>query len=462
MDNNSIQGAPPVRGQWNSRLGFILAAAGSAVGLGNIWKFPYITGENGGGLFVLIYLGCIAMFALPLVIAEIVIGRAAQKSVVPALGDLSGGNAVWRMVGWLGVVAAFLLLSFYSVVAGWAFNYIELAFADSFSGQSPEQVGAMFSALYGDHGRNVFWHTLFMGLTIFIVAGGVQKGIEIASRILMPMLFVLLGGLMVYAFTRPGFGDAVGFLFLPNADKLSAGGALEALGHSFFSQSVGMGALITYGSYLRRTDDAVASGLSISVLDTAVAFMACLTMFPILFSAGMPAAAGPGMVFVSMPTAFSQMPGGPILGVLFFVLLLFAALTSAVSLLEIVVATLIDTFNMRRMTATLGAGGTIFLFGLMCAKADFRPFPSWLVGERNFFDSVDWVVSNALLPVGGLIVSLFVGWVMPRSQSHEQFITGSRMGYLYGGWLFLLRYVVPVGILGIVLQSTGLLKLFVD
>jgi NSS family neurotransmitter:Na+ symporter len=200
----------------------------------------------------------------------------------------------------------------------------------------------------------------------------------------------------------------------------------------------------------------VAAGIAISALDTAVALMACLTMFPVLFSAGLPAQAGPGMVFVSMPTAFSQMPGGTVLGVLFFVLLLFAALTSAVSLLEIAVATLIDMFGVRRRTATLGAGLAIFLFGLMSADAGFKPFPAWLVGERNFFDTVDWLVSNIMLPIGGLVLAVFVGWVMPSSQSREQFTTGSRLGGLYGGWLFLLRYVVPAGIVLILLHSTGI------
>lgn len=451
--NDSMQGGAPERGQWKSRLGFVLAAAGSAVGLGNIWKFPYITGENGGGLFVIIYLLCIALVGLPVLIGEILIGRVSQRSPVQAYADLSGGATIWKVVGWMGVLTGFVLLSYYSVVAGWAFNYIELALTNSFSGQSAEQIGAMFGELFGDFGRNVLWHGLFMGITIAVVVGGVQRGIELASRILMPALFVLMAYLMVYASMGDGFGEAARFLFAPKPEKLSAGGVLEALGHSFFTLSVGMGALITYGSYLSRKDDAVLAGMAISVLDTAVALMACLTMFPFLFSAGLPAEAGPGMVFISMPTAFTQMTGGMVLGVAFFVLLLFAALTSAISLLEVVVATLMDMFQMRRIMATLGAGVAIFAFGILSAKSDLV-LPG--IG-KNVFDALDWLVSNVLLPLGGLAIAVFVGWIMPRSRTHDEFVTGSRLAGLYGSWLFLIRYVVPVAITLIFLHAIGLI-----
>ena len=450
-----MQGGPPDRGQWKTRMGFVLAAAGSAVGLGNIWKFPYITGENGGGLFVIIYLLCIALVGLPVLIGEILIGRVSQRSPVPAYADLSGNKAIWKLVGAMGVLTGFVLLSYYSVVAGWAFNYVKLALTGSFSGQSAEQIGAMFGDLFGDFGRNLLWHGLFMGLTIAVVVGGVRHGIELAARILMPALFLLMAYMMVYASTGDGFGEAARFLFAPNFEKLSAGSVLEALGHSFFTLSVGMGALITYGSYLSRNDDVVLAGTAISVLDTTVALMACMTMFPFLFSAGLPAEAGPGMVFISMPTAFTQMTGGMVLGTVFFVLLLFAALTSAISLLEVVVATLIDMFQMRRIVATLGAGLAIFAFGVLSAKTDLM-LPESL-GGKSVFDTLDWLVSNVLLPLGGLAIALFVGWVMPRSQTHEEFITGSRLAGLYGGWLFLIRYVVPVAISLIFLHAIGLI-----
>ncbi|MFQ5767522.1 MAG: sodium-dependent transporter [Acidobacteriota bacterium] len=395
------------RGHWGSRLGFILAAAGSAVGLGNIWKFPYITGENGGGLFVLIYLVCVLAIGIPIMIAEIIIGRRAQASPVPAFSRLGGGRLAWRLVGWMGVVSGFIILSYYAVVAGWAIDYIKLAAAGHFTPDTAA-VGGMFGQLYASLGRSVLWQTLFMALTIAIVLGGVRKGIEAASRILMPALFLLLMILLADACRQPGFGKAVSFLFSPNAGKLTASGVLEALGHSFFTLSLGMGALITYGSYLSRDSDIVGAAFTISILDTVVALMACLILFPVLFSFGMSSQAGPGLVFKSMPIAFGQMAGGSLLGVTFFILLLFAALTSAISLLEVVVATFIDQMGWGRRKATLVLGTAIFLFGLPSAAAGAdKIFPFWddLFG-KNFFDSFDYVASNWLLPLGGFFIAV--------------------------------------------------------
>ncbi len=434
-------------------MGFVLAAAGSAVGLGNIWKFPYITGENGGGVFVLIYLACIVVVGMPVMIGEIMIGRAAQRSPVPAFRDLAGGNAAWSLIGWMGVVTGFVILSYYSVVAGWAIDYIQLALTDAFAGKDAEAIGGMFGALYGDFEQNLLWHAVFMAMTIAIVLGGVQKGIELGARILMPLLFLLMLGLMVYAISSDGFGRAADFVFGAHTDKLTAAGVLEALGHSFFTLSLGMGALITYGSYLRQDDDIVAASGIISGLDTAVALMACMIMFPIVFSAGGEASAGPGLVFVSMPLAFIQMPGGYILGIMFFVLLLFAALTSAISLLEVVAATIIDKFGARRGVATVSVGVAIFLFGIPSADSSI-PFP---IGDKNFFDTMDWAASNVLLPLGGLFIAIFVGWVMPATQTRAQFVTGSRMAGLYGAWRFLIRYIVPVGISLVFLHSIGVI-----
>ncbi|ACY16646.1 sodium-dependent transporter [Haliangium ochraceum] len=456
------QGGSGERGQWGSRLGFILAAAGSAVGLGNIWKFPYITGENGGGFFVLIYLVCIALVGLPIMSAEILVGRAAQRSPVQAYQALSGDKVAWSIVGWMGVLTGFVILSYYSVVAGWAIEYVRLAVGDSFasafaSGADPaatsEAIGGVFSALYGDFETNLLWHAVFMVVTVGIVLGGVQKGIETGARILMPTLFAIMLGLLLYGATTDGFGQGVDFVFGLHADKLTPGGVLEALGHSFFSLSLGMGALITYGSYLRRDDDMVAASGAISLLDTIVALMACMIMFPLVFSVGGTPSAGPGLVFVSMPIAFGQMPGGYFIGIAFFVLLVFAALTSAISLLEVVVATIIDKFGVARTKATAIVGLVIFCFGVPSAKSDLMvPGLEW-----NFFDTMDKLASNILLPLGGLLIAIFVGWVMPAERVREEFMAGSRWGSLFAPWFFLVRFVAPVAIGLVFLHALGLL-----
>ncbi len=462
MANQAAEAAE--RGQWKSRLGFVLAAAGSAVGLGNIWKFPYITGENGGGAFVLIYLICIVLVGVPVMIAEIMVGRATQLSPAMAYERLSPGSTAWSVVGWMGVLTGFIILSYYSVVAGWAFDYLLIAISDGFapafaSGASVEDaaavIGGMFGELYGDFGQNLLYHAVFMAVTIAIVLGGVQRGIELGARVLMPLLLLLMVVLVGYATTREGFGSAAEFVFGFNTEKLSAAGVLEALGHSFFTLSLGMGALITYGSYLRQDDDIVAASGVISLLDTGVAIMACMIMFPIVFSVGGEAGAGPGLVFVSMPIAFAQMPGGYIFGVVFFALLLFAALTSAISLLEVVVAAVIDKFGTRRLPATIGVGLAIFAFGIPSAKSSFMLDGIGL--EWSFFDTMDKLASNILLPLGGLFIAIFVGWVMPADKTREQFVAGSRYGILYGIWRFLIRYVVPIGILMVFLNSTGLI-----
>ena len=463
-DNPNIVGAPPDRGQWKSRRGFILAASGRAVGLGNIWKFPYITGENGGGIFVLIYLVCIALVGLPIMIAEVMIGRATQRSPVPAFTQLSGGKFVWSLVGWMGVATGFILLSYYSVVAGWAFKYIELAASGAFSGASPEQIGGMFGKTAGSVGGSVFWHLLFMVATVAIVMGGVQKGIEQASKVMMPALLIILLILLVDAFTQPGFGKAASFVFSPNTDKLTAGGVLEALGHSFFTLSLGMGALITYGSYLSKKDDIVVASGTISLVDTAVALMACMVMFPIVFSVpggepgGELALGGPGLVFNSMPIAFSQMSGGFYLGLIFFILLLFAALTSAISLLEVCVATVIDQLGWERRRATVVLGTAIFAFGIPSAASGADWLSWWSdIFDKGVFDSMDYMVSNVLLPIGGLLIAVFVGWVMPASFSREQYMQGTKLGGTYGPWIGILRYFVPIAIMIVFLFKVGLI-----
>lgn len=451
------------RGQFGSRMGFVLAAAGSAVGLGNIWKFPYITGVNGGGAFVLVYLLCILLVALPIMMAEIFLGRAAQKSPVGAFRALSARGSPWVSFGWMGVFAGVVILSYYSVVAGWSLHYLWLSLSGGLSGLDAQGVGNLFGEVYADPAINITWHVVFMAITIGIVIFGVKRGIETSARVLMPVLFLLLLVLVAEAATTDGFGRAVDFVFGARFSELKAEGVLEALGHSFFTLSLGMGALITYGSYLRQDTDLVSTSLFIGLLDTAVALLACLIMFPIIFSVGMDPGKGPGLVFVSLPIAFGQMTGGAIFAPLFFLLLAFAALTSMVSLLEVTVSYFIDELGWGRRASTLLMGGLITFLGvpsaLSGAPGSFKNmFSGMPEGKTSWFDFWDYVASNWLLPLGGLGIALFAAWRVSDDARRLGFQNGSRFGQFYGAWLCLLRYLVPVAVIAVFLHAIGVFK----
>ncbi|MFN7132251.1 MAG: sodium-dependent transporter [Myxococcales bacterium] len=449
------------RAHWGTRLGFVLAAAGSAIGLGNIWKFPYITGVNGGGLFVLIYLGCVALVGIPVLLAEVLLGRAAQSSPVGAFRTLASRRSPWVGVGWLGVAAAVIILSYYSVVAGWTLHYVGLAVSGRFAGVSEAEVRSWFSELHARGDYNLLWHAVVMGLTTATVAGGVKRGVEIAARVLMPLLFLMMLVLLIYASTLKGFGEALSFVFAPHTEQLSAAGVLEALGHSFFTLSVGMGAMLTYGSYLSREDNLVASAISVGVLDTVVGLAACAILFSITFTFGMKASAGPGLVFINLPVAFSQLPLGNLWAGMFFLLLAFAALTSAISLLEVACAYLVDERGWTRHRAALLAGSVIFLAGVPSALSGGTGWASRGVFGRSWFDAFDYTASNWLLPAGGLGIALFTSWRMGGEARRVAFESGSRLGraaWFYTGWLVLLRYVVPLAILLVALRAIGVLR----
>jgi NSS family neurotransmitter:Na+ symporter len=448
------------RAHWGSRVGFILAAAGSAVGLGNIWKFPYITGQNGGGVFVLTYLGCVALVGLPVMTAEILLGRASQRSPVGAFRKLAGPGSKWISIGWLGVGSSFVILSYYSVVAGWALHYTWLSATGKLAGLGPEGTEPLFDQLFGSVGLNLFWHAVFMGLTIAVVLGGVAKGLERWSRILMPALLVMLLILLGKAATLSGFGQGLDFVFGFHTEKFTAGGALDALGQAFFSLSLGMGSIVTYGSYLRRDDDIMSASITISALDTAIALMASLVLFPIIFSHGLAPAAGPGLVFISIPIALSQMPAGGFLATLFFALLVVAALTSAISMLEVSTSYLIDEKGWRRPRATLVAGLAIATIGIPSAlSGGTRIFGSGFasVAGKNWFDSFDYIAANWMLPLGGLGIAVFTAWRLNEAIRHDHFLSGSRLGFFYRGWLSLLKFLVPVAIVFVFLHAVGVI-----
>jgi len=443
-------------------MGFILAAAGSAVGLGNIWKFPYVVGENGGGVFVLIYLICVVLVGLPIMMSEVLVGRSTQNSPVAAFRALTRQGSPWVGTGWMGVAAGFMILSYYSVVAGWTLHYVGLAARGAFTGLDPAGIKAIFGDLYGNPGLNLTYHAVFMALTITIVYFGVQKGIERTAQVLMPALFIMLLGLGIYSSTLPGFGDAMTFIFAPNLAKLRPGSILEAMGQAFFSLSLGMGAMLTYGSYLPRDTGIVKTSLWVALLDTAIALLSGTVVFPIIFSSGLHAAAGPGLVFQSIPIAFSKMPGGQILCLVFFLLLVLAALTSTISLLEVVTSSFIDLYGWARRKVALTTGLVIFAFGIPSALSGgdglFGKGMAAATG-RSFFDWADHISANWMLPFGGLLIAVFVGYFFKPEDRKEEFLRGTPWGATYPSWLVLVRYLVPLAVAFVFLKSSGLLKM---
>lgn len=431
------------RGNWSGTLGFVLAAMGSAVGLGNIWRFPYIAGENGGGAFVLVYVACVAAVGLPLMLAEVVIGRRTQRNPVGAFGALRPGSA-WPLVGWLGVAAGFALLSYYSVVGGWVLHYVVLSGLGSFAGQSPQAIGGLFDALTQSEAQQVCWHAGFMAVTIWFVSGGVRGGIETANRVMMPALFLLMIFLLVYALTTGGAARGLDFLMTPDWSKVGPPAVLTALGQAFFSLSVGMGTMITYGSYLRREASLPRCAVTVCACDTGVAMLAGFMIFPLVFAFQLQPDVGPALIFKTLPVAFGKLPFGSALAVLFFLLLTFAALSSAISLLEVVVAYFVDERGWRRTAASWTIGGAIFAVGV----------PSALTG--GFFDFVDMLTANYMLPTGGLLVTLFAGWALTHTERRAEVPDGDLRSGLYRAWVFLLRFVAPIGVGVILLQSLGL------
>ncbi len=448
-----VQGGKSARGNWGSRMGFILAATGSAIGLGNIWKFPYITGVYGGAAFVLVYLGCVVIVGLPLMMAELMIGRRSKKNPVGAFKALHKPSSPWQITGWLGVASGFVILSFYSVVAGWAMAYIFKSIA-GFTGTA-DQIQSEFGALVAHPSASIFWHTLFMVLCMGIVIGGVQRGIERWSKILMPTLFAILIGLMIYGvFFTEGGARALDFLFKPDFHKLSAEAVLSALGHAFFTLSLGMGAMLTYGSYMRSDESITRDAITVSLLDTVIALIAGIAIYSLVFNFKMDPAAGPGLIFQTLPVLFAQT--GPWVSVPFFILLTFAALTSGISLLEVVVAYFVDERNWSRKKATLVLGGLIWVFGMLSAIASLTiPFRG---REQGFFDIFDFISTNYMLPIGGFLTCLFAAWVMKESDKISEL--GSK-GPLYKGLVFVLRYVTPIAVFIVLLHGLELLP-FMD
>ncbi len=434
-----------IQGSWASRWIFILAATGSAVGLGNIWKLPYITGENGGGAFVLVYLACILLVGIPIMMAEVFIGRRARKNPINALSDVaeeSGGSRKWGLIGVMGMLSGVLIFSFYSVVGGWVLHYIKAMLMGDLAGTTSDQAGAAFGALLGDPATLLIWHTIFSIMTIAVVAAGINKGIETATRIMMPILFVLLIILLGYAMSTGGFAEGWNFMFQFDFSKLTWNAALIALGHSFFTLSLGMGTIMAYGSYMTKSASIGKTVLTIGALDTLVALVAGLAIFPIIFSNGMDPAAGPGLMFISLPVAFGQMPFGQLFGTMFFVLIGVAAWTSAISLLEPTVAFLVERFRMKRISASIALGVVVWGLGIACLGS-FNFMSDFTLFGKNTFDFLDYITANIMLPLGGILIALFAGWVVKDKFAQDELKLPEG---IYKLWNISMKFTAPIAV----------------
>jgi len=439
-----------------SRIGFILAAAGSAVGLGNIWKFPYIAGEYGGGAFVLVYLATVLLIGFSIMIAEMLIGYLGRRDTVTSFEVLAPKNKhLWRLGGFQGLAGLFIMI-FYSVVIGWIFNYIVTSLF-SLPADVQEAEATFTTMLHSDFLTQFFYHTLaFIGIT-YVLNRGIKGGIEKLNLILMPMLMLILAGMFIYATTLGAFSQAVEFMFAPDWSKIDSEAFVTAVGHAFFTLSLGMGAIMTYAASLEKDSNLVKAAFWVVFLDTAIAIVAGLMLFTFLYQYGSGPAKGPGLVFISLPAAFYEMGIlGNIFAVLFFLALAFAGLTSSVSLVEPMVQYFIDRFGWSRLRAALTMGTFFWFLGIFAILSNIDGAKEYLTwGGKNFFDWVDYVTAAIMLPLGGLIMAVFVGFVIPRSEVEK--VMRPQLGWAYDAWYFSLRYITPVAMFVVMLSLMGVL-----
>ena len=446
--------------KWSSETAFMLATIGAAVGLGNLWRFPFMAGQSGGGAFVLIYVGFVVFLSVPIMLAELTLGRRGQGSAIATMRNLSseaGASSSWHVIGWLSIIIPLIGLSFYSVVAGWSIDYILQAAMNAFSQFNGAESESAFNEMLASPLRLLFFHTLFVASAVFIVARGIGNGIELIAKFMMPGLFVILIGLAINSAVNADISRGLEFLFSPDVSKITPGIVFLALGQAFFSVAIGVGVMITYGAYVPKQISLPKAALTIALADTAVALLAGIVIFPLVFSNGLDPAGGPGLIFITLPVAFGNMPGGHIVGFLFFVLLFFAAFSSVVGMLEPAVSWLEEHkgFSRPKMTIAAGAGG--WLLGIAAALS-FNVWSEWkplsfvpLVESKGIFDLLDFLVSNLMLPINALLIAIFAGWIMSREAILEEL--GLQGSALLGYLRFILRYVAPV-VIGLIFYTS--------
>lgn len=449
------------REHWSSHLGFILAAAGSAIGLGTLWKFPYVTGQNGGGIFVFIYILCTFFIGVPVFIAELVLGRRAQRGAVGIFATLANNSAVWKSAGWLGVASSFLIMSFYSVLAGWGLNYVFMSLSQFYQNMTAQEISGTFDILASSADITLFWHFMFTALTAAVVYRGIRQGIEYWSRFMTIGLLIILIGMCLFATTLEGFWQGFYFIFYPDPSHFKPSAAIQALGLSFFTLSLGQGIMLTYGSYMRKGDDIPKTAVIIGTMIVLISLLAGLMIFPIIFTFGFAPEGGPGLVFKTLPVLFAKLPGALFISTAFFVLFVFTALTSAVALIEVVAANFTDLLGWSRQKAVLIVAISCFIFGIPSALSNTHTlFANWpAIYGKTFFETVDDIVSLWFLPIGGLMVAIFTGWFLEKEISQSEFNSGTRLRWMWRPWLFFMRWVAPIAIIFIILQQSKLIDI---
>lgn len=442
------------RSQWSSRLGFILATTGAAVGVGNIWKFPYMAGDNGGSAFVLLYLLGVLIIGIPVMLGEMAIGFRGRCNQVDCLKKVAiemGASPKWEALGWMGVLALLLVLSFYSVISGWSIAYLYYSLSGQIAGADPAHVASLWTSFISSPSKVIINHSVFMILTMWVVERGVQNGLEKSSKFMMPMLFLVLIGLDIYGATTSGFSHAWHFLFDLKLNEITGAVVISAVGHAFFTLAVGVGCMLVYASYVPRDSKIYGPVIAIAILDILVALLAGMAIFPIVFTYGLNPQGGPGLIFQTLPLAFATMPGGQIISALFFLLFIFAAWTSSISMAEPIVVMLAEKYLGTRLKATIVVGLVAWLIGLaLCLSfnvwSEIKLFNRW-----DIFTSVTDLATNIFQPIGGFLFAIFAGFVLTKKASQDAL--RFPRPWLHSTWLFLIRYVAPIGILVVFLSA---------
>lgn len=443
------------RDSFGSRFGALVALAGSAVGLGNLWRFPYLVGENGGAAFIIIYVLLCFMICLPIFISEFVVGRRAQENAYSAFRDLSGGSA-WRYVGLMTVVVPLIVVSYYSVIGGWSVEYLFKSVTFSFTGgESQNQINTMFADFVSSSWLPLLCHTIFLLATAVVVAAGIKGGIEKFSKVMMPLLFVIVLGIAIYSMMLPGARAGLDYLFDPDFSKIDAKACAAALGQAFFSLSIGFGTIMTYASYVSKKENVLFQSIATAGSDLAFALIAGIAIMPAVFAFGLNPQSGPGLVFETLPYVFSQMPAGGFVAILFFVALLVAAVTSSISMFEVGVAYLVEEKKVSRVAACLIIFGICWVLGALCSLS-FGPLSDVHIFGRTIFDFFDNLSSNVLMTLGSLLTVLFVGWRLKKTDIYDEFTNGGTLRVnvkIFGILWFLIRYIAPLAIISIFISG---------